>query len=33
MIAKVTDSNKIVTDELVLKRLAGQGIDKDYVGA
>jgi len=30
-IQKVTDSNKIVTDPLVLKRLAEQGIDKDYV--
>lgn len=28
---KVTDPSKIVTDELVLKELARQGIDKDYV--
>lgn len=28
---KVTDSAKIVTDELVLKELAKQGMDKDYV--
>lgn len=31
MIRRVTDPAKIVTDELVLKRLAEQGIDKDYV--
>lgn len=31
MVEKVTDPSKIVTDELVLKRLAEQGIDKDYV--
>ena len=30
-ILKVTNPNKIVTDKLVLKRLAKQGIDKDYV--
>lgn len=30
-LAKVTDPNKKVTDGLVLKRLAEQGIDKDYV--
>ena len=31
MTDKVTDPTKIVTDELVLKHLAEQGIDKDYV--
>lgn len=31
IIQKVIDPTKIVTDELVLKRLAEQGIDKDYV--
>ena len=31
MAEKVTDPVKIVTDELVLRRLAEQGIDKDYV--
>lgn len=31
MVEKVTDPQKIVTDKLVLKRLAEQGIDKDYV--
>ena len=30
-ILKVTDPSKIVTDKLVLKRLAEQGIDKNYV--
>ena len=29
--AKVTDPNKIVTDEPVLKQLAEQGIDSNYV--
>ena len=28
---KVTDPKKIVTDKQVLKELAKQGIDKDYV--
>lgn len=31
MFEKVNDPTKIVTDKLVLKRLAEQGIDKDYV--
>jgi len=31
MIEKVTNPDKIVTDEPLLKRLAEQGIDKDYV--
>jgi len=31
MIAKVTDPTKIVTDKLVLKQLAKQGIDSNYV--
>lgn len=31
MLQKVTDPQKVVTDKLVLKRLAEQGIDKDYV--
>lgn len=31
MIKKVTDPKRIVTDELVLRQLARQGIDKDYV--
>ena len=30
-IQKVIDPNKVVTDKLLLKRLAEQGIDKDYV--